>query len=203
MEKIMPNTSKSSKKVSSAKAFNPAREVAETLTPVYLKGIQRGADLQRKSLDVAAEQANDWIAVYKKAFSYLPVAAPTFFFDLAERVVENVVDTQKNVIDLFVEQSEASASTVNERAGAYNKVAEGVAAAAQASVARSVEAQQKALSFAAEQSSAFYKNAKNQFGVKPVAAVIDTVERGTKAMLEAQKSLIDVVAKPFVPVANA
>ena len=199
----MPNTSKSSKKVSSAKAFNPAREVAEALTPVYLKGIQRGADLQKKSLDVAAEQANDWIAVYKKAFSYLPVAAPTFFFDLAEQLVENVVDTQKNVIDLFVEQSEASASTVNERAGAYNKVAEAVAAAAQASVARSVEAQQKALSFAAEQSSAFYKNAKNQFGVKPVAAVIDTVERGTKAMLEAQKSLIDVVAKPFVPVANA
>ena len=199
----MPNTSKSSKKVSSANAFNPAREVAETLTPVYLKGIQRGADLQKKSLDVAAEQANDWIAVYKKAFSYLPVATPTFLFDLAEQVVENVVDMQKNVIDLFVEQSEASASTVNERAEAYNKVAEGVAAATQASVARSVEAQQKALSFAAEQSSAFYKNAKNQFGVKPVAAVIDTVERGTKAMLEAQKSLIDVVAKPFVPVANA
>jgi hypothetical protein len=203
MEQIMPNTSKSSKKVSSAKAFNPAREVAETLTPVYLKGIQRGADLQKKSLDVAAEQANDWIAVYKKTFSYLPVAAPTFFFDLAEQVVENVVDTQKNVIDLFVEQSEAGASTVNERAEAYNKVAEGVAAAAQASVARSVEAQQKALSFAAEQSSAFYKNAKNQFGVKPVAAVVDRVERGTKAILEAQKSLIDVVAKPFVPVANA
>ena len=49
----------------------------------------------------------------------------------------------------------------------------------------------------------FYKNAKNQFGVEPVAAVVDTVERGTKAILEAQKSLIEVVAKPFVPVANA
>ena len=199
----MPNTSKSSKKVSSVKEFHPAREVAETLTPVYLKGVQRVADVQKKSLDVAAEQASDWIAVYKKAFSYLPVAAPAFCFDLAEQVVENVVDTQKNVIDLFVEQSEAVVSTVNEQAEAYNKVAEGVAAAVQASVVRSVEAQQKALSFAAEQSSTFYKNAKNQFGVEPVAAVVDTVERGTKAILEAQKSLIEVVAKPFVPVANA
>ena len=65
-----------------------------------------------------------------------------------------------------------------------------------------MEAQQKALSFAAEQSSAFYKNAKNQFGVEPVAAVVDTIERRTKAILEAQKSLIDVVARPFVAVAN-
>ena len=199
----MPNTSKPSKKVSSAKAFNATREVTETLTPVYLKGVQRLADLQKKSLDAAAEQAGEWIAVYKKAFSYLPVAAPTFFFDLAEQVVENVVDTQKNVIDLFVEQSEAVASTVNERAEAYNKVAEGVAAAVQATVVRSVEAQQKALSFAAEQSSAFYKNAKNRYGVEPVGAVVDSLERGTKAILDAQKSLIDVVAKPFVPVANA
>ena len=199
----MPNTSKSSKKTSSAKEFNPAGEAAATLTPIYLKGVQRAADLQKKSLDVAAEQASDWIAVYKKAFGYFPVAAPTFFFDLAEQVVEGVVDTQKNVIDLFVEQSEAVASTVDERAEAYNKVAEGVAAAVQAAVVRSVEAQQKALSFAAEQSSAFYKNAKNQFGVEPVAAVVDTVEHGTKAILETQRLLIDVASKPFVPVANA
>src|SRR5215472_1542363 len=111
MEQIMPNTSKSSKKAPSAKPFNATREAAETLTPVYLKGVRRVADLQKKSLDVAAEQAGDWIAVYKKAFSYLPVAAPTFFFDLAEQVVENVVDTQKSVIDLFVEQSAAVAET--------------------------------------------------------------------------------------------
>ena len=140
----MPNTSKSSKKVSAAKEFNPAREVAESLTPIYLKGVQRVADLQKKSLDVAAEQASDWIAAYKKGFSYLPVAAPTFFFDLTEQVVENLVDTQKNVIDWFVEQSEAVASTASEGAEAYNTVAEGVAAAVQASVVRSVEAHQKA-----------------------------------------------------------
>src|SRR6516225_11864969 len=128
MEHIMPNTSKSSKKVSSAKEFKPVRQVAETVTPVYLKGVQSVADLQKKSVDVAAEQTTELIRVYKKAFSYLPVAAPTFFFDLAEQVVEDVVDTQKNVIDLFVEQSQAVASTVNEPAEAYNKVAEGVAA---------------------------------------------------------------------------
>jgi hypothetical protein len=203
MEQIMPNTSKTSKKVSSTKEFNPGREVAETLAPVYLKGVQRVADLQKKSLDVAAEQTAEWIRVYKKAFSYLPVAAPTFFFDLAEQVVENAVDTEKNVIDLFVEQSEAIAATVSERADAYSKAAEGVVAATQATVVRSVEAQQKALLFAAEQSSEFYKNAGKQFGIEPMAAVVNTVERGTKAVLEAQKSLINVVSKPFAPIANA
>ena len=50
----MPNTSRSSKKVPSAKEFNPARKVAESLTPTYLKGVQRVADLQKKTLDVAA-----------------------------------------------------------------------------------------------------------------------------------------------------
>jgi hypothetical protein len=203
MEQIMPNTSKSSKKVPSAKEFNLAREVAGTLTPVYRKGVQSVADLQKKSLDVAAEQGGEWIGVYKKTFGYLPVAAPTLFFDLAEHIVENVVDAHKKVIDLFVEQSEVVAETAKERAEAYNKLTEGVAAAVQATVVRSVEAQQKALVFAAEQSSAFYKNAKNQFAVEPVAAVVDTVERGTRAILEAQKSLIDVAAKPFMPGANA
>jgi hypothetical protein len=203
MEQIMPNTSKSSKKVPSAKEFNPVCEVVETLTPVYRKGVQRVADLQKKSSDVAAQQAGEWIGVYKKTFGYLPVAAPTLFFDLAEHIVENVVDAHKKVIDLFVEQSEVVAETAKERAEAYNKLTEGVAAAVQATVVRSVEAQQKALVFAAEQSSAFYKNAKNQFAVEPVAAVLDTVERGTRAILEAQKSLIDVAAKPFMPGANA
>jgi hypothetical protein len=199
----MPNTSKSSKKVPSAKEFNPAREVAETLTPVYRKGVQSVADLQKKSLDVAAEQAGDWIGVYKKTFGYLPVAVPTLFFDLAEHIVENVVDAQKKVIDLFVEQSEVVAETAKERAEAYNKLTEGVAAAVQATVVRSVEAQQKALVFAAEQSSASYKNAENQFAVEAVAAVVDTVERGTRAILDARKSLIDAAAKPFMPGANA
>jgi hypothetical protein len=82
MEQIMPNTSKSSKKVPSAKEFNLAREVAGTLTPVYRKGVQSVADLQKKSLDVAAEQGGEWIGVYKKTFGYLPVAAPTLFFAL-------------------------------------------------------------------------------------------------------------------------
>lgn len=194
----MPTSSKSSKKTSPVNGAAAANEVTEILTPLYLSGVARVAELQKNALDLAAEQTSEWIGAWKKAFSALPVNPPTFFFDLANQAIQIGVETQKSAIDLVVEQSEAVAEITSTRADAYSKIAETATAAFQATVTRSVEAQKKALQFASEQNKALFAATKKQVGEGPVGVVVDSIERSANTLLEAQKSLLDATTKPFV-----
>ena len=72
----MPRTSKSTKKA--AAAVSP--EFVDAVTPLVLNSVERVADLQKKTLNVAAEQTAEFIGAWKKAFSYFPVTPPAFFF---------------------------------------------------------------------------------------------------------------------------
>ena len=150
----MPNSSKSSKKVSPANGAAVASEITDVFTPVYLNTVARVAELQKNSLDVVAEQTSEWIGAWKKAFSFFPVNPPTFFFDIANQAVQTAVETQKSAIDLVVEQTEAVTEITKLRADAYSKITETATAAFQNTVTRSVEAQKKALEFAGAQSKA-------------------------------------------------
>ena len=67
----MPTTSKSSKKTTPAAAARKP-EFADAFTPLYVNGVERLAELQKKSLDIAAEQSAEWMNAWKKAFSYFP-----------------------------------------------------------------------------------------------------------------------------------
>ncbi len=76
----MPNTSKSSKKASPANGAAAVTEFVDAFTPLYLNGVERMAELQKKALDLAAEQTSKWMGAWKKAFSFFPVAPPTVDF---------------------------------------------------------------------------------------------------------------------------
>ena len=67
----MPTTSKSSKKTTPAAAAGKP-EFADAFTPLYVNGVERLAELQKKSLDIAAEQSTEFLNTWKKAFSFLP-----------------------------------------------------------------------------------------------------------------------------------
>lgn len=194
----MPNSSKSSKKVSPANGAAVASEITDVFTPVYLNTVASVAELQKNSLDVVAEQTSEWIGAWKKAFSFFPVNPPTFFFDIANQAVQTAVETQKSAIDLVVEQTEAVSEITKLRANAYSKIAEAATAAFQNTVTRSVEAQKKALEFASTQSKAIFEATKKQVGGGPVAVVVDSFERGTNTLIEAQKSILNATTKPFV-----
>jgi hypothetical protein len=192
----MPNTSKSSKKA----AVNGATttEVADVFTPIYLNTVNRVAELQKSSLDLVAEQTTEWVGAWKKAFSYLPVTTPTFFFDVVGQAVQTAVETQKSAIDLAVEQTEAVTEIGKQRAEAYSKITETATAAFQTTVTRSVEAQKKALEFAAQQNKAICEATKKQIGNGPGSVMVDTFERGANTLIEAQKSLLEATTSPFV-----
>ncbi len=193
----MPNTSKSSKKAATA-TTTAKKESADVFTPFYLNSVARVAELQKSSLDLAAETTNEWIGAWKKAFSYSPVPVPTFFFDVAGQAVQTCIDTQKNAIDLAVEQTEAVAEIAKQRANAYSQITETATAAFQTTVKRSVEAQKKVLEFAGAQTKAICEATKKQIGNSPATAIVDTYERGANTLIEAQKSILDAATSPFV-----
>jgi dsDNA-binding SOS-regulon protein len=205
-EQIMPNTSKSSKKKTATAAKREfvdnseatTNQFADTVTPLYVNGVTRVAEFQKTALDLVADGTSEWIGAWKKAFSVLPVAAPTFFFDIANQAVQTAVETQKGVIDLLVEQSEAVTEIAKQRADAYSKIAETATTAFQTTVSRSVEAQKRALAFATENNKTIFAATKKQVGNGPASVLVDTIERGTDTLLKAQRSILDATTQPFV-----
>ena len=153
----MRTTSKSTKK---AAAVIP--EFVDTFSPLVLNSVAQVADLQKKTLDIAAEHTAEWIGGWKKAFSYFPVTPPAFIFDVAGQAVQTAIETQKSAIDLVVEQTNAATGIAKVRAEAYSKIAEGVTTTIQKSVERSVEAQKKVLEFASEQNQTVFESTKKQ-----------------------------------------
>ena len=98
----MPNTSKSSKKAAPVSAAVKP-EVVDAFTPLVLNSVERVADLQKKTLDIAAQQATEWMGAWKQAFSYFPVTPPSFIFDVAGQAMQTAIEAQKNAVDLVVE----------------------------------------------------------------------------------------------------
>jgi hypothetical protein len=192
----MPTTSKSTKKA--AAAVSP--EFVDAVTPLVLNNVGRVADLQKKTLDLAAEQSAELIGAWKKAFSYFPVTPPAFFFDFADQAIQTAIKNQKSAIDLVVEQTEAATDIASVRLEAYSKIAQGVSTTIRKSVERSVDAQAKVLEFASAQNKAGFESAKKQIGAAsgPATAILDTFQLGADTVIEAQKSFLNIASQPFV-----
>jgi len=191
----MPNTSKSSKKVAPA----AAPEFVDAITPLVLGSVERIAELQKKTLDLAAEQTAEFIGAWKKAFSYSPVPTPAFVWDIAGQAVQTAIDTQKSAIDLVVDQTKSVTGIAKVRADAYSQIVDGVTSTVKKSVERSVEAQKKVLEFASEQNNAAFAAAKKQLGAaaEPATVIVDTFQRGAEAVIETQKSILNIASQPF------
>lgn len=196
----MPNTSKSSKKASPANGAAPVTEFVDALTPLYLNGVEQVAKLQKKSLELTAEQTAEWMGAWQKFFSSFPVAAPTVVFEVAGQAIQTYVETCNSAIDLAVEQSQSVVRIGQERAAAYSKIAGEATASLRTSVERSVAAQKKVLEFAAQQNKAICETTKKQLAPVggPAVQVVDTFQQGAKTLIEAQKSFLDATTKSFV-----
>lgn len=201
----MPNTSKSSKKTATANGGVPVTEFVDAFTPLYLNSVEQMAELQKKSLDMAAEQTAAWMGAWQKALRSFPVAAPTVVFEVAEQAVQTYVDTCKSAIELAVEQSHSVVKIGQERASAYSKIAGEATASLRTSVERSVAAQKKVLEFAAHQNKAICETAKKQLAPVggPAVQMVDTFQQGAETMFEAQKSFLDAATKSLDSVVNA
>jgi hypothetical protein len=199
----MPNTSKSSKRATTATAATPKADFTEVFSPVIVNSIERVADLQKKTLDIAAQQTAEWVGAWKQAFSFFPMMSPAFIFDVAGQAVQTTIETQKSAIDLVVEQTKSAAEITKIRTDAYGKIANGVASTVKNSVERTVEAQKKVLDFASAQNKVVFEATKKELGAGgPATVVVDAFQRGAEAVIESQKSVLNVASQPFVSAKN-
>jgi hypothetical protein len=171
-------------------------DVVEVFIPLYTKNVERLAELQKKSLEIAGEQNSELIDACKKAFSYMPEIPGSFLFDLAGQSFKRFVETERGAIDLAVEQSRVVASLAKERSGSAAKVAEGVTALFKQSVEHSVAAQKKALDYYAEQHNTGCETARKQFRIANNPAV-DAFQNGIDVLIETQKTMLEIVSRPF------
>ena len=170
-------------------------EALENFIPLYTRGVERVADLQKKSLEAAAEQSAEWIGAWKKAFQFAPETPGFFLFDLFGQSFERAVEAQNSAIDLAVSQSRTLANLARERSGSVAKVAEGVTSLFQQTVEHTVAAQKKALDEYSRQHKAAYEAAKKQFRVANPAA--EAFESGLDLLVETQKAMVDIASKPL------
>ena len=90
-------------------------EVAETFLPLYKKNVERVAELQKKALEVAADQTTEVMEAWKKVFGVVPNTPGLFLFNLFGETLDNFIETEKGMIDLAIEQSDALFSIAKER----------------------------------------------------------------------------------------
>ena len=172
------------------------KEVIDNFTPLLTKGVERVAELQKKSLELLAEQHSEVLNTWKKAFNVVPGTPGVFMLDMFGQIFDRYIETQKDAIDLTVEQTHAVAGLAKERGGYVSKVGDGVTAVVQKSMEHSIAAQKKALDSFAEQNKTMYEEAKRQFRFSNTPAT-EAFQSGLDALIETQKTMLDIASKPL------
>lgn len=180
----------------STKTTTEKMDMTENFLPMYTKGIERMAELQKKTLEIAAEQNAEWMGVWKKATCFMPQHPGTFMFEMAGQMFDRFVETQKGMIEMAVEQTHTAADVAKDRGKSMGKTAEGMTGMFQQAMEQSVAAQKKALDFFAEQQKMAYETTKRQFRFagNPFA---EAFQSGLDALIETQKTMLDMASKPL------
>jgi dsDNA-binding SOS-regulon protein len=172
-------------------------EIVGTITALYTKSVERLAEAQKKSLDIALQQNADVIGAWKKIALSIPGVPAPNFLDLAANTFGQFVDLQKGAIDLAVEQSQSLVVLANERADSIANVANAVKTLVQDTVERAATTQKNAIEFSATQTKAVLDSFKKQSGVAgtPVEAAAESIQRGFDTLVETQKEILSIASK--------
>jgi hypothetical protein len=163
------------------------------------EGVERLAEIQRFTLDIAARQTNDTIKFWKNAYRVQPEGPWGSFLDLASQSAERLAHTQKGVLDLVVQQSANLLDASKTRSESFSKYTNSATDLINATTDRVVAAQKLMLDFAAEQNRAVSDAVKQQTGIAgspAVVAVVETMQRNVEATIQAQKEVVQAAAKP-------
>ena len=172
-------------------------EVKISFFSVFTRGIDRLAEVQKRSIDLAMQHNAELVDTWKKLGQKVPGAPALPMLEAATTVFERYVEAQKNAIDLAVEQSHAWIDAYKDRTSVASKATENAMNMTSQAVERSVAAQKKVLENAAEQTKATVEAARKQWGFTgaPVEAAVTSFQRGVDTIVDAQKEILDLVAR--------
>jgi hypothetical protein len=172
---------------------------------LFHKGIVRFAEIQKTALDQLvqhnADLQNTWKQVCKE-----PPAPASAVMDLAVEGIERFVEAQKSLVDLAVEQSALVMDVSNARVESAAKTVASISEIVNQSTDKMVAAEKVVLDFAAKQNTMVIDRIKHQFGMPdsaPAAVAADSIRRGMDMVIETQKQMIDLAAKPIKAAAAA
>jgi len=173
--------------------------VPESFAKLFTQGVERMAEIHKRSIDLANQQNLEFLDVWKKNTRALPFAPGVFMVELASTAFERFADTHKGAIDLVVEQSHAMGNAIKDQTGATTKANEGAVNMAQEFVEHAVESHKKVLDSYSAQARAALEAAKVQFGIAgtPAEGVTDSFQKGLDTFVETQKELLNIAAKPI------
>ena len=166
----------------------------DNFSALYTAGIDRVAELQKRTIDLAVAQNAELTEAWKKIVQKLPGAPGLFMLDLAKSAFETYADTRKSAIDMMVEQGHTLAEITKDNVTTASKASEGMVGAVQKSVERAAAMQKQVLDQTAAHTKVVLDTVKQQFGFAgwPAGAAVDSFHRGVDAVIEAQKDLLDI-----------
>ena len=178
-------------------AIHEAAEVRNNFVTLFTRGIDRLADMQKRSIDIAVQQNVEVIDTYKKLVLKVPGVPRWPMLDVATTVLERFADTQKHAIDLAVEQSHAMIDAVKDRASVANKATEAAVNLTNQAVERSVAAHKKVVETTVAQTKAVLEATRQQMGAAgvPADAAVNSFQKGVDTFVEAQREMLDLVAR--------
>ncbi len=171
-----------------------ASEFGANLTGLFLKSLERLAELQKQSIDVAVQQSAELSDVVKKMAEKLPGAPRPVVFDLATGNVARCADTQKSAINFVVEQSKALTDTLKDRSLSAKDLTDSNSKAVKQTLERSFAVNKKVLDHTAAGAKAMMDAAKEQFGLRgtQAEALTDSFLKGIDTAVDAQKKVMDI-----------
>lgn len=170
-------------------------EVRENFVTLFTNSINRIAEIQKHTIDVAAQQNAEMMDTYKKSVEKLPVAYRLPLVEVANTIFERFSDAQKQAVDLSVEQSQALVEALKDRAATVDKATESAVNLSKQAVERTVAVQKKVLETTVAQAKAAMEATRQQIGLTeaPADAAVNSFQRGFDTMVEAHKEMLDLV----------
>ena len=165
------------------------------LSALYLRGLERMAEVQKQFIDLAVQQNKETGELLKKSASKLPGAPRIPMLELAYSAVSRYADVQKHAVDFIVDQNRIWIDAMKDRTAAARKTGESATQAVKQAMESSFAVQKKALEHTAAHTKAVVDAARNQMGFSGTQAdaMTDTFRRGVDTIVEAQKELLNIV----------
>lgn len=166
----------------------------DNISALYTAGIDRVAEIQKRTIDLAVAQNAELTETWKKIVQKIPGAPGLFMLDLAKSAFESYADTKKGAIDMMVEHGHSLAGMAKDNVTAVSKASENMVGVVQKSVERAAAIQKKSLDQTAAHTKVVLDTIKQQSGFagSPAVAAVDSFHRGVDAVIEAQKQLLDI-----------
>jgi len=183
--------------VDGVKEAVPLPVAANTLANLLRHRLVTFLDMEKRLLEAAAEQTHAAAESYQEGKGLL--AAGASMAELARRGIESIVETEKQFLDLAADEvtaaTEGDGNGRKPAAGLYKVLTH----LAREGGEKYIDAQKQLLHLAVEQMESVGKAAGKRAEAprgEARAALGDLTEKSVRNLVEAEKSLMDLVAKP-------